>query len=105
VRNAALLDPVKDAARIRAMYTHPDFARRGLGRQILTACEDAARQAGFARVELMATLSGEPLYIACGYDPIERTIIASQDGIDVPACGWARRSVSRDFDGSCPRRA
>lgn len=83
-RNAALLDMGKDAARVRAMYTHPDFARRGLGRMILHACEAAAREAGFKRVELMATLSGEPLYLACGYQPIERMIAASHNGVDVP---------------------
>ena len=83
-RNAALLDMAKDAARIRAMYTHPDFARRGVGRLILQVCENAAREAGFKAVELMATMSGEPLYLACGYHPIQRIIAASKDGVDVP---------------------
>lgn len=70
-RDPALLDPGSDPARIRAMYTHPAFARRGIGRMILTACEDAARAAGFGSAELMATLSGEPLYVRCGYRAIE----------------------------------
>jgi GNAT superfamily N-acetyltransferase len=83
-RNAALLDIAKDAARVRAMYTHPDFKRRGVGRMILDICEQAAREAGFRRVELMATMSGEPLYRACGYEDIERIIAASKDGVDVP---------------------
>jgi N-acetylglutamate synthase-like GNAT family acetyltransferase len=83
-RNAALLDIAKDAARVRAMYTHPDFARRGVGRLILELCEAAARDAGFKSVELMATMSGEPLYKACGYHQIERMIAASKDGVDVP---------------------
>ncbi len=69
-RNAALLDPVLDAARVRAMYTHPDYARRGVGRLILATCEAAAAATGFRSVELMATLSGEPLYRACGYSVI-----------------------------------
>ena len=83
-RDAALLDMAKDAARIRAMYTHPDFKRRGVGRLILDLCEAAARDAGFWKVELMATMSGEPLYRTCGYHEIERLIAASRDGVDVP---------------------
>ena len=83
-RNAALLDIAKDAARVRAMYTHPDFKRRGVGRMILDLCEAAAREAGFRNVELMATMAGEPLYKACGYHQIERMIAASKDGVDVP---------------------
>jgi GNAT superfamily N-acetyltransferase len=76
LRNAALLDPAKDAARVRAMYTHPGFARRGVGRMILELCEAAARAEGFRAVQLMATLSGEPLYRAAGYRELER--VASQ---------------------------
>jgi GNAT superfamily N-acetyltransferase len=83
-RNAALLDIATDAARVRAMYTHPDFARRGVGRLILRLCEGAAREAGFRSVELMATMSGEPLYKAAGYQQIERIIAASRDGVEVP---------------------
>lgn len=71
-RDDRLLDPARDAARIRAMYTHPAYARRGLGRAVLAACEDAARAAGFRRAELTATLAGEPLYRACGYAEVER---------------------------------
>ncbi|MGE0860708.1 MAG: GNAT family N-acetyltransferase [Gammaproteobacteria bacterium] len=70
-RSPALLDPRQDAARVRAMYTHPDHARCGVGRLILTLCENAARAEGFGAVELVATLAGEPLYRACGYQPIE----------------------------------
>ncbi|HEX7758595.1 MAG TPA: GNAT family N-acetyltransferase [Caulobacteraceae bacterium] len=71
-RNAALLDPAIDAARVRAMYTSPAFARRGVGRLILSLCEAAAAAEGFKRVELAGTMSGEPLYRSCGYEPIER---------------------------------
>lgn len=84
LRDAALLDPSRDAARVRAMYTHPAFARRGVGRRILALCEAAAAAEGFAYVELMATLAGEPLYTACGYIEIERTGSAPIDGVTVP---------------------
>lgn len=70
-RDAALLDPAKDAARVRAMYTHPEFTRRGVGRLILDLCETAARAEGFRKAELVATKAGEPLYRACGYLPVE----------------------------------
>ena len=71
-RDAALLDPAVDAARVRAMYTHPRFARRGVGRLILDRCEAAARAEGFRRVQLAATMAGEPLYRSCGYAVVER---------------------------------
>ena len=64
--------PARDAARVRAMYTHPTFTRRGIGRLILKLCEEAAREEGFARVDLMATLAGAPLYRACGYEIVEQ---------------------------------
>lgn len=82
-RSAALLDPAHDAARVRAMYTHPAFTRRGVGRLILALCEEAARGEGFRRMELMATMAGEPLYRACGYlagDPV----IDDRGGAAVP---------------------
>ena len=71
-RDPALLDPAKDAARVRAMYTHPAFVRRGVGRMILARCEEAARSEGFTRAELVATMAGLPLYLACGYRAVER---------------------------------
>jgi GNAT superfamily N-acetyltransferase len=70
-RNAALLDPARDAARVRAMYTHPDYVRRGLGRRILDLCHAAAAAEGFTRTELTATMAGLPLYRVAGYEPIE----------------------------------
>ncbi len=83
-RNPALLDPATDAARVRAMYTDPSCVRQGIGRMILDLCEGAARAAGFGRAEMMATLSGEPLYRACGYAPIERIETPPVDGVTVP---------------------
>jgi GNAT superfamily N-acetyltransferase len=84
LRDGALLDPARDAARVRAMYTHPAFARRGVGRLILKLGEQAAAKEGFTRVQLMATASGEPLYRACGYVEIERTTSAPVGGVVVP---------------------
>ena len=83
-RDARLLDPATEAARIRAMYTHPDFTRRGVGRAILALCEDAARAEGFARAEMGATLGGKPLYEACGYAPIELLMVDTPMGVQVP---------------------
>jgi GNAT superfamily N-acetyltransferase len=83
-RDAALLDPRNDAARVRAMYTHPAFARRGVGRMILAASERAAAAEGFSRVELAATAGGEPLYRTCGYEVVSR--FRSGPGDLVPMC-------------------
>lgn len=82
-RDDALLDPARDAARVRAMYTHPRFARRGVGRLILTLCEQAAAAAGFRRLELLATLAGYPLYEAYGFQPIE-DVEETSTGIAIP---------------------
>ena len=82
-RNAALLDSKRDPAKVRAMYTHPTYARQGVGRLILSLCEDAARSEGFLKIELMATMSGEPLYRACGYEAVER-ILDERGGAPVP---------------------
>lgn len=84
LRDDRLLDPTTEPARIRAMYTDPAFVRRGVGRLILSLAETAAREAGFARAEMMATLAGEPLYLACGYAPIERVQKMSAEGAPVP---------------------
>ncbi len=78
-----LLNPAKDPARVRAMYTSPAFARRGVGKAILEAGEAAARAEGFTHVQLAATLSGLPLYRACGYQPVEHFTDAS-GGVPVP---------------------
>jgi GNAT superfamily N-acetyltransferase len=71
-RDSKLLDPRVDDARVRAMYTNPRFARRGVGRLILERCEQAARAEGFTRLELMGTMAGEPLYAAYGFVAVER---------------------------------
>jgi GNAT superfamily N-acetyltransferase len=66
-RDAGLLDPAVDAAKIRAFFVHPGYARRGVGRALLDRCESAAQAAGFTRFELMGTLPGVKLYEALGY--------------------------------------
>jgi GNAT superfamily N-acetyltransferase len=66
-----LLDPTHDAARIRAFFVHPDWARRGIGRHIITVCENAAQNNGFTRFQLGATLPGVPLYEVMGYQEVE----------------------------------
>jgi len=90
LRNAARLDPALDAARVRAMYTHPAFTRRGVGRLILDVCEAAARAAGFGEAVLMATLSGVPLYHAAGYVEIER-VVDRVGEVDVPLVRMTKR--------------
>ena len=80
-----LLVPGQDPARIRAFYVDPNWARKGIGRRIITACEDALYAAGFKRVELVATLPGEPLYTAMGYARNERVDIRTPDGESLPA--------------------
>jgi len=82
-----LLDPRTEAARIRAFFVHPGFARRGVGRAILEACLDAARAAGFQRVELASTLPGVPFYLAFGF--------AEREAMEVPLPGGAGLPVVR----------
>ncbi len=91
-RNADLLDPAVDPARIRAMYTHPSAARRGVGRLILSLCEEAARAEGFRSAEMAATLSGQPLYAACGYRPVE-WFEDARGGVPVPLVRMAKSLV------------
>ncbi|WP_312160489.1 GNAT family N-acetyltransferase [Phenylobacterium sp.] len=83
-RDAALVDPATEPARVRAMYTDPAFTRRGVGRLILATCEDRARAEGFSRCEMAATLAGEPLYAACGYERIMPFEAETSNGVRVP---------------------
>ena len=83
-RDARLLDPANEPARVRAMYTEPAFARRGVGRLILSLCERAAARDGFRRAELVATMGGVPLYRACGYVDLEATEAETPSGVRVP---------------------
>lgn len=79
-REAALLDPQQDAAKIRAFFVHPDFNRRGIGSRLLEASEQAAREAGFSSFEMGATLTGVPLYRARGYREVERVEVPLKNG-------------------------
>ncbi|HEY5754046.1 MAG TPA: GNAT family N-acetyltransferase [Chthoniobacterales bacterium] len=79
-----VLDPEKDAARIRAFFTHPDWARRGIATAILCECESAIRAAGFSRAEMGATLAGIPLYEARGYTRIEEIGVRLAGGRSLP---------------------
>ncbi len=78
---AEQLDPQKDAARIRAFFVAPEAVRRGIGRKLLAACEDAARAAGFSTLELMATLPGVPFYAALGFAAEEEVLDTLPDGV------------------------
>ncbi len=83
-REDALLDPLRDAAKIRAFFVHPDWARRGVGSMILQACEDAARSAGFTRFEMGATLTGAKLFGARDYVAVKRISIPLANGELLP---------------------
>jgi GNAT superfamily N-acetyltransferase len=75
-----LLDPKTDAARIRAFFVHPDYARRGIGTHIMNVCENAAKSNGFTSFELGATLPGVPLYKTMDYTELERIDAPLKDG-------------------------
>lgn len=81
LRSDAMMDPATDAAKIRAIFVHPNWARRGIGSLILEAAENAARAAGFRRFEMGATLTGVPLYRLKGYMETERMNVPLEDGI------------------------
>src|SRR5262249_22516918 len=83
-RDAPPLRPVTQPAPGRAQYTHPDFARQGIARLLLELCEAAAKKEGFCSLELMATVAGEPLYLAYGFNAGERTQIPTSKGIQIP---------------------
>jgi GNAT superfamily N-acetyltransferase len=83
-REDRLLDPEREAAKIRAFFVHPEWARRGIGSRILEVCEEAAASAGFCRFEMGATLTGVPLYRARGYVEKERFEVPLVAGVTLP---------------------
>ena len=90
-REPRALDPASEPARIRAMYTDPQFARQGVGRLVLQLCENAALDAGFSSATMMATMAGVPLYKACGYVEVEPVHKAEIDGVMVPLVRMEKR--------------
>lgn len=89
-REDSLLDPARDAAKIRAFFVHPDFARQGIGSLILEACESAAIEARFRRLEMGATLSGVAFYRAKGYFEIENQNVPLGNGETLPIVRMAK---------------
>ncbi|HLW81263.1 MAG TPA: GNAT family N-acetyltransferase [Candidatus Acidoferrales bacterium] len=89
-REDDLLDPLRDAAKIRAFFVHPNWARRGIGTMILDACEAAAKAAGFKRCEMGATLTGVPFYRAKGYAELDALQVPLPDGEALPIIRMAK---------------
>ena len=89
-RDARLLDPESEPARVRGMYTHPDFARRGIGWLVLSLCETAAAREGFRSLELVATVAGEPLYSAYGFSVIERIEVPTSKAVTIPCARMSK---------------
>ena len=91
-REDALLDPQRDAAKIRAFFIHPAWARRGVGSMVLKACEEAARVAGFTRYEMGATLTGAKLFGVKGYAAVKRISIPLVNGETLPVIHMEKRA-------------
>lgn len=100
-RDDALLDPARDAARIRAFFVHPDHARRGVGQALLAASEAAAKAAGFGALELMATLPGIAFYLRAGFVPGEQ-IVHDAGGVEIPFVPM-RKLLATDAVAAPPR--
>ena len=92
-RDDALLDPCTQSARVRAFFVHPRHARRGLGRAMLLACEEAIEAAHFHRIELVATLAGVDFYRAFGYNEAERYEVPLVNGQELPVVRMTKGSL------------
>ncbi len=95
----AQLDRHRDPARVRAFFVHPVWARRGIGRSIMVACERAVIEAGFRSVDIVATLAGEPLYASFGYAVVERYEIAMTGGLRLPVIRMTRNMEQPSLAG------
>lgn len=82
-RDSAKLDPERDAAKIRAFFIHPEYARKGIGKMILESCEREAKSFGFKSAEMMATLPGIKFYTVCGYAGDEEVKIPVGENVDI----------------------
>jgi N-acetylglutamate synthase-like GNAT family acetyltransferase len=91
-REDTLLDPKRDAAKIRAFFIHPQWARRGVGSKILEACETAAREAGFTSYEMGATLTGAKLFGAKGYIAVQNIEVPLNNGLSLTVIRMAKRT-------------
>ena len=92
-RDSEELDPERDAAKIRAFFIHPDWARKGIGTAILEACEREAKSFGFQSAEMMSTLPGVKLYSVCGYAGDERVEVPIGEGVEI-ICIRMRKNLS-----------
>lgn len=92
-RDSQFLDPAVDAAKIRAFFVHPDWARRGLGSLLLETCENAAKSAGFTRFEMGSTLTGVALYKLRGYQVVEPIAVPLRNGESLPVIRMAKSAT------------
>jgi len=93
IREPDFLNPAIDAAKIRAIFVHPDWARRGLGTLLLETCENAAKSAGFTKFEMGSTLTGVPLYKLRGYQVIEPIAVPLPNGESLPVIRMAKSAT------------
>jgi GNAT superfamily N-acetyltransferase len=98
IKEDRLLDPSVDAAKIRAFFVHPAWARRGIGSEIMRQCEGAALEAGFKTIEIVATLAGEPLYQSFGYHLIEKFEIALPNNSVLPGIRMVKNFRTVELD-------
>lgn len=89
------LDPRVDPARVRAFFVHPNYARRGIGRSIMIACEKAIAGAGFTSVDIVATLAGEPLYASFGFSVVERYSMPIANNLTLPVVRMTKKSTTK----------
>jgi GNAT superfamily N-acetyltransferase len=94
-RDDSLLDPAREAARIRAFFVDPSWTRRGIGSLILDCCEQAARAEGFLTLELGSTLTGIPFYAARGYSAAEQIDVPLGDFLSMPVVRMVKRIDAR----------